>query len=96
MQNNDRGKYVVSVMVRSRLGTALYTVEKKPPNCEIILRNNAHRICLLQILIRKSAATINGAPDVGGGPGGLRSGGGPEQRVFKLYFRKTGEHHLHS
>ena len=26
LQNNDRRKYVVSVMVRSRLGTALYTV----------------------------------------------------------------------
>jgi hypothetical protein len=37
-------------MVRSRLGTAFYTVEEKPPNRQIILLKNAHRIDLFDVV----------------------------------------------
>jgi hypothetical protein len=45
-RNNTCKTRNVSVTARSQLGTALYTVEKKPLTPEQIHRNNAHRMCL--------------------------------------------------
>ena len=49
-RNNASETIVVSVTARSRLVTALYTVEKKPPTSTQLHRSNTHRFCLLYVV----------------------------------------------